>query len=111
MLKKSIYISTKIGFLDSSQPNYRQSLFLFILAVVHNTPVVAAQIASDDVTARGVTAVPAYDSVLGYVYGVNGHGLRYDRFGLYYGYCGLGCCYGGALGYTGFFGSYRGIYA
>ncbi|GBO17858.1 hypothetical protein AVEN_233873-1 [Araneus ventricosus] len=87
-------------------------------AVVHNTPVVAARIASDSVAARGVAVVPAYDSVLGYGYGVNGYGLGYDgyglgydAYGLDYGYPGLGYGYGSALGYTGLLGSYGDIYA
>ncbi|GBO11166.1 hypothetical protein AVEN_85186-1 [Araneus ventricosus] len=79
-------------------------------AVVHNTPAVAARIASDSVAARGVAVVPAYNSVLGYDYGVNGYGLGYDGYGLDYGYPGLGYGYGGALGYTGFLGSYGGVH-
>ncbi|GBN74949.1 hypothetical protein AVEN_2236-1 [Araneus ventricosus] len=79
-------------------------------AAVLNTPVVAARIASDSVAARGVAVVPAYDSVLGYGSGVNGYGLGYDGYGLDYGYPVLGYGYGGALGYTGFLGSYGGVH-
>ncbi|CAL1284970.1 unnamed protein product [Larinioides sclopetarius] len=87
-------------------------------AVVHNTPAVAARIASDSVAARGLAVVPTYNSVLGYGYGVNGYGIGYDGYGLDYGYPGLGYGYsglrygyGGALGYTGLLGTYGGIYA
>ncbi|CAL1284964.1 unnamed protein product [Larinioides sclopetarius] len=71
-------------------------------AVVHNTPTVAARIASDSVAARGVAVVPGY--------GVNGYGLHYGYPGLGNGYYGLGYGYGGALGYTGFLGSYGDVY-
>ncbi|GBN02676.1 hypothetical protein AVEN_22154-1 [Araneus ventricosus] len=78
--------------------------------VVLNTPAVAARIASDSVAARGVAVVPAYDSVLGYGYGVNGYGLRYNGYGLGYGNYGLGYGYGSSLGYAGLLGSYGNLY-